>query len=199
MSHPRILYGRSTEEIKLLDALNCCSKYFSNGAVGIFYSPAACQFGQFQNGLVSGENGAELDLKNVFEARIFNTQGEFRWLNHSSGFGKAVLLSQEDIKNYFEKDLEPIEAIDIIDSQYLLWGEGTGNQEINKGWSYLSAARIGKFAVPIQGIDSNQRVKLKFREYLGVWNTADPQDNHGNVVVLEERLLGLDKSEESKS
>jgi CRISPR-associated protein (TIGR03984 family) len=191
MSNPRTLHSRTTEKIELSDALNHCSAYFDNNAIGILYSPIACQFGRFHNGQIVDEAGVEISLRSVFEARIFNLKGELRWLNHSGGVGKAVLLSQGDIQNYFEQSLESIEAIDIIDSQYLLWGEGTGKSPSDENWSYLSAARIGKIAVPIQGISGQQKVGLRFREYLGIWTTEKPEDNHGNVVVLEERLLGL--------
>jgi CRISPR-associated protein (TIGR03984 family) len=157
----------------------------SPDAVGLFYSPAACQFGKIQGDTITNETGAALDLASVFEAKIFNPQAELRWLNILNGMGNAVLLSEQDIQNYLDRDESTIQAIDIIDSQYLLWGEGTGKKQ--GAWSHISAARTGKIAVPIENINRNDRVKLRFREYLSIC------DCHGNVAIVEERLKGLSK------
>jgi CRISPR-associated protein (TIGR03984 family) len=184
MSNDRVLYSRTADDIRLSDAVTKCAKCLEP-AIGLFYSPTACEFAKIQDGNITDRTGTDLDLTHVFEARIFNQEFELRWLNRDSGTGRAVLLSQNDINKYLTDDVPEIQAIDIIDSQYLLWGEGTGNKQIDPGWSLISAARIGKLAVPIAGIDRNDRVKLRFREYLGVC------DEHGNVAVVEERLLGL--------
>lgn len=184
MSNDRILYSRAANKITLFDGLKNCAGCFSD-AVGLFYSPESCKFGKVQGDKITDETGKDLDLNRVFEARIFNQQSELRWLNRSNGTGRAILLSQTDIHQYLTKDIPEIQAIDIIDSQYLLWGEGTGGNDDT--WSCISAARTGKLSVPIGKIARNDRVKLRFREYLGVC------DEHGNVAVVEERLMGLSK------
>jgi CRISPR-associated protein (TIGR03984 family) len=180
MSNDRILHTRAADNLTLLEALKICAGCFTN-AVGLFYSPESCKFGKVQGDQITDETGKNLDLNRVFEARIFNQQAELRWLNQSNGTGRAVLLSQTDIHHYLTEDTPEIHAIDIIDSQYLLWGEGT--DRTNENWSCISAARIGKLSVPIGKIARNDRVKLRFREYLGVC------DEHGNVAVVEEQVL----------
>jgi CRISPR-associated protein (TIGR03984 family) len=185
MEVKRVLYGRSAPSIQLAKALSSCSAHFSDVAIGLFYSPSACRIGKVCVGVVTDETDVVLDLTQVFEARIFNAQGELRWLNRSGGQGQAVLLAEQPIEQYLTEPIEPIQAIEVIDSQYLLWGEGTGSKPIAEHWSYLSAARIGKVAVPIDGVNRKDRVKLLFCEYLGEW------DDQGNIVVLEERLIGL--------
>jgi CRISPR-associated protein (TIGR03984 family) len=195
MSNDRILYSRAANKITLFDALKNCAGCFSD-AVGLFYSPEACKFGKVQGDLITDETGKDLALidNNIFEARIFNEETELRWLNQPNNKGIAVLLSsRNNITSYLSDNGSAIEAIDIIPSQYLLWGEGTGkkeiapNKEIKQDWSCISAARIGKLAVPVAGIEYKDRVQLKFVEYL------DTCDEHGNVAVVEERLLGLSK------
>jgi CRISPR-associated protein (TIGR03984 family) len=186
MGNDRILYGRVANDITSIDALKNCAECFKD-AVGLLYSPESCQFVKVRGDLLTNETGDPVGSIGVFEARIFNRQYELRWLNRSHGTGRAVLLSQNTIEQYLTEDIPKIEAIDIIDSQYLLWGEGIGKKEIDPNWSYLSAARIGKLAVPVAGIKRNDRVKLRFREYLGVC------DEHGNVAVVEERLIDLSK------
>jgi CRISPR-associated protein (TIGR03984 family) len=184
MSNDRILYSRTAADIRLSDALTKCAELFPDG-VGLFYSPITCQFGKIQANTITDKEDKILDLAKIFEARIFNSQAELRWLNRSNGMGNAVLLSEQNIQNYLDKDESTIQAIDIIDSQYLLWGEGTGKKQ--RDWSYISAARTGKIAVPIENINRNDRVKLRFREYLSIC------DRHGNVAIVEERLKGLSK------
>ena len=186
MSNDRILQTRTASDITLADGLSSCAQCFPD-AVGLFYSPTKCQFGKVRGTIITDESDRDLALTGIFEARIFNLQAELRWLNVSNGEGKAVLLSQSAYSDCLTYRGEHIEAIDIIDSQYLLWGEGNQNTTIREGWSWLSSARIGKLAVPIAGINSQERVKLRFREYLSEC------DDYGNVAVVEERLLGLSK------
>jgi CRISPR-associated protein (TIGR03984 family) len=194
MSNDRILYTRAAKNITLFDALKNCAECFSD-AVGLFYSPESCKFGKVQGDQITDEAGKGLDLNRVFEARIFNRQSEFRWLNQSNRMGKTILLSENDIEKYLNQteDALKIDEINIINGQYLLWGEGTGkkeikpDREIERDWSYLSAARIGKLAVPVAGIEHKDRVKLEFIEYLNIC------DDYGNVAVVEERLICLSK------
>jgi CRISPR-associated protein (TIGR03984 family) len=137
MSNDRVLHTRAADKLTLLEALEICAGCFPD-AVGLFYSPESCKFGKIQGDQVKDATGNNLDLNRVFEARIFNQQSELRWLNQSNGTGRAVLLSQTNIDSYLPDRVAEIEAIDIIDSQYLLWGEGTGQNDDT--WSCISAA-----------------------------------------------------------
>jgi hypothetical protein len=85
-----------------------------------------------------------------------------------------------------------VKALETCDDQYLLWGQGIerGQDDLASGWSWLATARIGKRAVPIAGIGKGDGAKLKYREYLGL-APGKAGESHGNVVVLEERLLEL--------
>jgi CRISPR-associated protein (TIGR03984 family) len=78
-----------------------------------------------------------------------------------------------------------VEVVETVEQTYLLWGEGLSGSPAT-GWSYLAAARVGRLAVPVAQLAQRQRVQLKAREYLV---TAD---EHGNVAVADERLLGLE-------
>jgi CRISPR-associated protein (TIGR03984 family) len=184
-SSDKKLYGRCSQEIYLTDVLKKCVPLFGS-AIGLFYSPTQCFFGKVVADQVTGHDGHGLALKDVFEARVFNERGELRWLNERDGHGRAVLISEKVINSYLDHDLPEVDVIDSNDQQYLLWGEGTGGEAI-EGWSCLSAARIGKLVVPIPGVERNERVRLQVCEYLSV------NDCHGNVVVAEERLWGLQK------
>jgi CRISPR-associated protein (TIGR03984 family) len=174
------LYSSKMDTISLLEALRSCADRFGS-AQGLFYSPISCIFGKVAGSQVIGGDGKDLELEGVFEARIFNDHGELRWLNELEGKGRAVLISGGEIN----EGLKDTTVIDVICQQYLLWGEGTGEAAID-GWSWLSAARIGKRAVPISDVGKKDRVQLKVLEYLSV------NDSHGNVVVSEERLLGFE-------
>jgi CRISPR-associated protein (TIGR03984 family) len=181
-----ILHSKCLKNVSLPEALEKCGNKYFTSAIGLFYSPISCAFGKVANTKIINYKGQDLSLGDVFEARIFNERAELRWLNEANGRGRAVLISEEAIDSEVGEALKPVLSIHQIDQQYLLWGEGTEGSAIN-GWSWLSAARIGKLAVPIPGVQNNERVRLQVCEYLSV------SDRHGNVVVAEERLWGLQK------
>ncbi len=186
LEQPLTLHSTCLKNVSLPEALEKCGNKYFTSAVGLFYSPISCAFGKVATTAVIDYKGQNLSLGDVFEARIFNEHAELRWLNEANGRGRAMLISEEAINSEVGETLEPVRWIHQIDQQYLLWGEGTGGEAID-GWSWLSAARIGKLAVPIPGIQRNERVRLQVCEYLSV------SDRHGNVVVAEERLWGLQK------
>jgi CRISPR-associated protein (TIGR03984 family) len=180
MSESVTLYYNSYSNTTLLEALQQHQKCFEL-AVGLFYSPIECQFGEVRGTIVANKN-----LKGVFEARIFNENAELRWLQESAGKGKAVLLFESnDVTQNYPKT-NTVSVIHTLDGEYLLWGQGN-NQPAFNGWSNLSEARIGQLAVPISNIKEKDRVALHFREYF------EECDDHGNVAVIEERLIGLTK------
>jgi CRISPR-associated protein (TIGR03984 family) len=180
MTEDKELYGNSQQKITIEGALKENSQFFNKGAIGLFYSPQSCQFGRVFGSNVTDEKNNSLVFGAIFEARIFNADGELRWLKQPDGLGQAVLLTRDELPSGSKK-VEGI--IEVIKSQYLLWGEGIKRKTEN--WSFLSSARIGTLAVPIANIKPNKRVSLNYIEYLKI------ADDHGNVVVAEERLIGL--------
>ena len=186
MSNLKTLNGRKSQDISLQDAIAACQSHFDNSAIALLYSPTACQFAKLKGGSLQNAIGEDIKTAQIFEARIFNKTSELRWLNISSGKGYAVLISQDDISGVF-KDECNLEYFEYLPQQYVLWGEGMSNpsKEPN-GWSRLGAARIGGMDVPIADIATNeQRVILEVIEYL------KEVDDHGNVAVVEERLVKL--------
>jgi CRISPR-associated protein (TIGR03984 family) len=188
MSNSITLHHASLDSVTLLEALEQYKKCFEL-AVGIFYSPTKCHFGQVRGQTVANEEGKVAKLIGVFEARIFNDNAELRWLQQSAGLGKAVLLFESNnvTQAYVQKDSDTLQAIHSIPQEYILWGQGNARSAFN-GWSYLSEARIGQIAVPISNIGTKERVALQVKEYL------QECDDQGNVAVVEERLIGLVKS-----
>lgn len=189
-----ILYGRASKSnISLLEALEKCKGILA-GAVAIIYSPSFCKFAKFENGKLMNEKLQELDIKTVFEARVFNLHAELRWLNVSNGQGRAVLISEGNISQYLDDEIEDLTTVDdgIIEQTYLLWGKGVDNKRspsTPQGWSRLAAARIGALDVPIASIHPKQQVKLLAKEYIGL--CEGEAGKYGNVAVLEERLIEL--------
>ena len=201
MENPTTLYSRTSENIRLKEAIDkCISKL--DGAIAIIYSPQSCQLLKLHSdGNLWGYNRyhrqekyekIELDYQEnyIFEARIFNEDYELRWLNENEGKGKAVIISEENLDNCLENDFKKLVAINVIPQQYLLWGEKAKTELNQTGWQKLSSARIGSLNVPInQEISDNERVYLHSVEYL------NSVDDYGNVAVVEERLLSIEIDE----
>ena len=186
MSNFKTLNGRKSQDISLQDAIAACQAHFLDSAIALLYSPTACQFAKLKGGSLQNAFGEDIKTAQIFEARIFNKTSELRWLNISSGKGYAVLISQDNISEIL-KDECNLEYFESLPQQYVLWGEGmSSSAEISNEWSRLGAARIGAMDVPIADITTNeQRVILKVIEYLR------EVDDHGNVAVVEERLVCL--------
>ncbi|MUG95757.1 TIGR03984 family CRISPR-associated protein [Scytonema sp. UIC 10036] len=179
----------SKKDITLSDAIYKSKKCLSD-AIGLLYTPEKCCFVKIKNGKIEPHKDEIINLNSVFEARVFNKQAELRWLNEKSGTGKAVLLSETET-NFCLYEKGKLKELDKHPQSYLLWGQGTGT-DIGEGWSRLSTARIGKLDIPIPGVKSQQRVQITTCEYFCVI------DEHGNVAVVEERLLNLEPIKEEK-
>jgi CRISPR-associated protein (TIGR03984 family) len=179
-----ILYGRcSKDEITLESALENCASVLSEG-VAIIYSPICCQLAKVnENGELKNKNNEVISLNGVFELRAFNKTHELRWLNKFDGEGKAVLISEQPISSYLDKDICDLEALNIIPQEYILWGEGVTTVSPS-GWGKLAKSRIGSIDVPVEELTVKKRVYLDTVEYLKA-------DEYGNVSVVEERLIGL--------
>lgn len=203
----RLFISRTKENEKLKDALAKCGTTFHQ-AIGLLYAPHKCFLAivkregeewRFYEGSSSKESGKEvvkekeISADSVFEARVFNSDAELRWLNKADGKGSAVVLCKDDSVEFFdvkpelfktkvkeeEKDL-----VGTIEQTYLLWGQSVAASN-GDGWAQFAEARIGSFFVPVKNIKGEkQRAQFTAVEYLGEYED-------GNVAVIEERLTGI--------
>ncbi len=155
------------ETTKLIDAVNG----FEANSSAILYAPNECRLAIFDGTKFVDDTKTEIDISRVFEARVFNSEKELRWLNQANGEGKSTIISDASLP----------EAIGNIDQNYLVWGKKS-DDSIN-GWTRFAEARIGAFYVPVTLTDKEYAV-FETVEYLGEF--AD-----GNVGVFEERLKGI--------
>lgn len=154
------------DETKLIEAV----EGFEANSFAILYSPNKCWLALFDGTKFVDEKG-EIDVSRVFEARVFNSEKELRWLNDADGKGKSTVISDASFPD----------AIGTITQNYLLWGEVSPNNRTNGNWTEFAEARIGKFHVPIK---TTSRAHFTAIEYLCEF--AD-----GNVAVIDERLTGI--------
>jgi CRISPR-associated protein (TIGR03984 family) len=181
------LFARSVAGIGLEGALAAVDGAFSlNGAIAMLYSPERFVFGLVEGGRVRGDDGDELRAAGVFEARIFTSDVELRWLADPTGGHAAVLSEQPDQQldaRWTVRQLDPV--IGTLPVRYLLWGwplsDGGGLAE---GWCRLGEARVGAISVPHAAPAG--RLALAGTEYLGV------DAEHGNARVMAERLLRIE-------
>ncbi len=209
MSEPVTLYGRARNDLTLQEALEAAWPMFEGQqAIALLYSPRICIFARLEGKDLRDHKGRQVNLAEIFEARIFNRDAELRWLNQSGGKGRAVLLTQPELPSACKANLpEDVSfvALKTLDQTYLLWGEGTTIKSEN-GWSLLTTARIGRLEVPLNGVRANKRVHLHALEYLAevdaegkiidagseLVREEEKLLRHGNVAVVEERLLYLE-------
>jgi CRISPR-associated protein (TIGR03984 family) len=189
------LYGSTSRNITLSEAMKTCMDKLSNPSewVAILYSPSFCQFAKVQqDGTFTDSKTKNLDVKDVFEARVFNKQSELRWLKTPDGDGQAVLISELDISRYLKNPISSLTTdLDTIKQEYIIWGEpvnksSDSNESLSSQWGKLAKSRIGSLYVPVTGLTAKKRVYLTAVEYL----KAD--EEYGNVSVVEERLTGLE-------
>ncbi len=145
---------------------------FPKKTYAILYAPEKCFFG-----LVGKDGKIEIkdhidkfNLDKVYEARIFNTAAELRWVNN---VGERV-LSDSDLRN---KD----NFVEAINQFYLLWGKKHGNA--SNGWTQFAEARIGAFYVP-------KEITTEYAQFTAVEYLGEFED--GNVAVIDERLTGIE-------
>ena len=171
--------------------------------IGLFYTPNQCLFGRWKAGKICDAQDKEIALAQIFEARLFDSTAELRWLRNPStdGLGNAVYLFDNHSNLSFNEDGWENETLDELTSQenhYLLWGKYWPSKAENlaPGWACLAASRIGELFVPVPNLNQKeQRVCLKTQEYLGLPRNAKGSltlaGKNGNQVVVEERWLGL--------
>lgn len=177
------LYGRASDGIPLVSALETCTQHLS-AAIGLLYAPDACHFVRFSEGSLVDSWGSQVDLTKVFEAKIFNETYELRWLNQSRGSGRVVLLSEDPLGDILQDSIVDLIAIDVLPQKYLLWGKGVDSNH-SENWGSIASARVGSLTIPIGEIRQDSYVYLHSREYLR------EVDEYGNVAVVEERLIKL--------
>lgn len=156
-------------------------------ATAILYSPRKCELATCTDGVLHGSDGQSLEIKAVFEARVFSESAELRWLNDPGPeqCHKAVILSEQEQPYLGQWQIEKQNnVIETLPQTYLLWGEGTG-RHMYDGWSELAAARIGSLRVPMDCVGRNDRVLLHSLEYV-------VEADHGNAVIFDERLKKLE-------
>lgn len=140
-------------------------------AIGFSYRPQDARwFRLATGGTPTGSDGGPFDLTGVFELRAFTVELELRWRNHSGGVGAAIVVE---------------DAPGAAPTSYhrLLWGAPV---EWRDGWVTLADARIGTFTVPVDAPQPSHHTRIWLRavEY-------SSEDEHGNVAVIDERLVAL--------
>jgi len=152
------------------------------GALGILYGPGTCQFVRLDpsDGSPRVRNGKP-DLSLVFEARLFCSKGEMRWLLRE-GRGTATLIDEGvfPAPEGFQAETCPCEA---LDQDYLVWGRLVSSA--TEGWAETASARIGTLDLPVDQGTPGERAALRTLEYMA------PMD-HGNMCVVEERLVAVE-------
>ncbi len=143
--------------------------------VGFAYSSSAAPWFRLDaDGTPRDAQGDPLDLTGVFELRAFDADRELRWWHTGDGRGQARELTDHTTGVPGARSWPPYRR--------LLWGAVTSAEQ---GWATLSEARIGSLEVPVPGpAPSGGHVWLKAVEYVA-------EDAHGNVAVVDERLIGL--------
>ena len=187
----RTLHSRALGNIRLEAAIQDCEAVFAASevpAVALLYTPEKCLFARLVGVELLGPDNQPIPLNSVYEARVFSPQAELRWLNGPDGKHRAAILSESEIPIDDGRRLESIVTVDDIedDNQYLLWGKSTGPAPGRPGWSLLNTPRIGDLMIPLADVKPGRRVILKAREYLAA------EEEHGNVSVVEERLMKLE-------
>jgi CRISPR-associated protein (TIGR03984 family) len=196
------LQVHQSEGVKLADALAAFTATIPAGerhAVALLYAPAWCRFAVLRKdgSLAWSSKGQPADLASVFEARVFHAEAELRWWNDPSALGKHRLAVLADVPLDGTLKTGPQPIFGVLEGEtYLLWGEGLPSDprepDDGDGWSRLGTARIGTLDVPLPGIDHKKRARLVSKEYL-------VERDHGNVVVLDERLVRLELEPEQEN
>lgn len=158
----------------------------SAGAAGFTLGPTAFSFIRLDAaGTATGPAGPA-DLAAVYEARVFHEHAELRWLRdprHDSGHATVVLTDGSCAVDLPPLPLE-VPLVDVVKQSYVVWGKPAAEHARASGWTRLSTARIGELHVPRGAVSDSHRVAIESLEYLGEFA-------HGNVAVIEERLVGL--------
>jgi CRISPR-associated protein (TIGR03984 family) len=191
------LFISAAPHLSLADAVASFTKNFSTDIkhYALLYAPHKCFLAIVDRDNTFRNEKDLIDIKNVYEARVFNRTAELRWRNKENGFGKATVLCDTDSFEFLNTESkafktniygEDKELVGEIKQTYLLWGESIDGSK--NGWTRFAEARIGSFYVPVDGIGASEKSRAQFRviEYLGEYED-------GNVAVCQERLCGIDR------
>jgi len=177
---------QSADDLMLDDALGRCAGQLASQTppAVLLYSASRCSVASlFPEGDLRDAAGGPVSTLGVFEARAFGPQGELRWLHHAGGRGRAVMLS-ETAHPPGLGETWPVEGlVDKIEQCYLVWGAVDAAPA--PGWCTVAESQIGRIDLPVEAV-AGQRLRVVAREYLG------RVDSHGNVAVVEERLVRLE-------
>lgn len=158
-------------------------------SIGFGYSPVAARWFRLDpdGSAWSHDRRAgrrPFDLTGVFELRAFTPTHELRWHNTTAQTGPAVIVGDGTAA-------APDAPRRLAEEPYqrLLWGE-IATHDQRGGWATLRDGRIGTLDVPVDAgrLGAAQsgpaRVWLRAVEYV-------TEDDHGNVAVVDERLVDL--------
>ncbi len=164
-----VLYRYRFREATLAETLELAPA----GSRILAYTPTACVFA-FRHEL------SEDRLYSAYEVRLFDQTCEVRWVDAHG----AVVLADSDISAKFGDWTTEPEQVKAwrLPRRYVLWGR-------MKEAGRLFDHQIGSMDVPWKKLEQG-RLALSAYEYLAV------EDRFGNVVVVAERLAGLEKVEE---
>ena len=157
-----------------LKTLEDAIKVFDKDSTAILYSPNNCYLAIFDGENFHNEHGIISDISSIYEARVFNAEKEFRWLNESNGTGKSVIISDETYPKHLEK----------LNQNYLLWGKSTGKTSSDRKWTQFAEARVGAFYIPLANVAEDTYAQFTTVEYLQGFE-------YGNVAVIDERIMGI--------
>ena len=180
------LLTQSADDLTLAEALERCAASLAFGEMPavLLYSASRCAVaGLSREGDLRACDGRVVDTRGVFEARAFAPRCELRWLHRAGGRGRAVLLSEEPLGPVLGESTEVKELVKTLDQRYLVWGAVNGNP--GPGWCAVAESQIGQIDLPVDA-RAGRRIQVVAREYLG--RVGD----HGNVAVVEERLVKLE-------
>lgn len=134
------------------------------------------------------------EVDGVFAARIFNQDGELRWLHATAGLGDAVLITERAGAIDGWRD-QPAGVVDRLPNAYALWGRQLQplRSSTPPGWVRALEGRIGWIDVPLDEPAGHtppdhewpsHHISLRSVEYFGL-------DEHHNYRLVEERLTQL--------